>query len=111
MSTSSTRDTHAIDNDLVASGCNHDPESASQFAFQLRQQMVVTPLRESSRALGTAPRFTFTRERTSTSSSWRERRVSFTGTTRSTPRQERWLVSLGVSRMLGEIPPLLRFVW
>jgi mannose-6-phosphate isomerase-like protein (cupin superfamily) len=36
---------------------------------------------------------------------------SCTGTRRSTPRLEQWLVSLGVSRMPGEIPLMLRFVW
>src|SRR6266404_9613071 len=57
----------------VVSGYNQDPENASQFAFLLRQPMVVTPSPKSSRALVTAPRFTFMRKRTSISSSWKER--------------------------------------
>src|SRR6476660_1109301 len=84
------------------SGCNHDPESASQFGFQLRQQMVATPSRKSSRVLVTAAQFTFTRKRTSTYSSSKERRGSCPGTRRSTPRRERWLASPGVSRTLGK---------
>ena len=51
--------------------CKQGPVNASQFAFRPRQQMVATPSRKYSRVLATAPRFTFTKKRTSTSSSWR----------------------------------------
>ena len=40
-----------------------------------------------------------------------ERRASCIGIRPSTPRRERWLVSLAVSRTLGEIRQILRFVW
>jgi hypothetical protein len=50
-------------------------------------------------------------KRTSRSSSWRERHASCTGIRPSTPRRQRWLVSLPVSRTLGEILQILRCVW
>src|ERR1700730_1456956 len=111
MSTSSTGDAHTTDNELRGEWL----QSRRGERFSIRIPASATngcySVTEILSSPGDSTPVHLTRTRTSTSLSWKGRRGSCTGTRRSTPRQERWLVSLGVSRMLGEIPPILQFVW